>query len=166
MLCNTWLSLHGVWKLHKKVPITLVSLLNYVARFARNLVKWDILWWFCKHCELQEFIDVLENKSQWIFNYVSTIRDMQILINSVSVSRALRILFLPKVFHCREELILARARHWLIYRLLKLTWLNQIHCYTVLQEILLHKKEDAPSFFRASCASPCLPLSCCSSRLK
>ena len=120
----------------------------------------------CKHCELQEFIDVLENKSQWIFNYVSTIRDMQILINSVSVSRTLRILFLPKVFHCREELILARARHWLIYRLLKLTWLNQIHCYSVLQEILLHKKVDAPSFFRASCASPCLPLSCCSSRLK
>ena len=120
----------------------------------------------CKHCELQEFIDVLENKSQWIFNYVSNIRDMQILINSVSVSRALRILFLPKVFHCREELILARARHWLIYRLLKLTWLNQIHCYTVLQEILLHKKVDAPSFFRASCASTCLPLSCCSSRLK
>ena len=166
MLCNTWLSLHGVWKLHKKVPITLVSLLNYVARFARNLVKWDILWWFCKHCELQEFIDVLENKSRNEFSIMYPPSEICKFWLILCLCRALRILFLPKVFHCREELILARARHWLIYRLLKLTWLNQIHCYTVLQEILLHKKEDAPSFFRASCASPCLPLSCCSSRLK
>ena len=92
---------------------------------------------------------------------------MQILINSLN-STGLAQLFLSKekaVFH-GVELILAPARHWLIYHLLKLTWLNQLRAVTVLQEILLHEKKiDAPPFFKAALYPLCSEEVVCSTKV-
>ena len=65
MLCNTLLhTVTQCLKITQKVPTTLVSLLFLLSSLRSQSCKMRHFVVIFKHCELQVFIDVLENKPQ------------------------------------------------------------------------------------------------------